>query len=298
MTTAVERTTTRFPEWLKRPLSVTSQWQATKATVKTLRLETICERARCPNLGECWSHGNVSFMILGDICTRRCGFCAVTTGRPLAVDLEEPGRLAEAIAGLSLQYVVVTAPARDDLPDEGAGQFATVIRAIRARTPSVGIEVLTPDFHGRSECIAQVVEARPDVFSHNLETVRRLSPAIRPQARYERSLAVLAEARRLGSGTVRTKSGFMVGLGEQPDEVHALLRDLRAVACDLLTIGQYLQPTTQQRLVREFVPPARFAEYRRWGMALGFDHIASGPYVRSSYNAFEALQHPHRTVEH
>ncbi len=296
MTTAVERTTTRFPDWLKRPLSVTSQWQATKEIVKSLRLETICESARCPNLGECWSHGNVSFMILGDICTRRCGFCAVTTGRPLAVDPEEPGRLAEAIARLSLQYVVVTAPARDDLPDEGAGQFAAVIRAIRARTPSVGIEVLTPDFHGRSELIAQVVAARPDVFSHNLETVRRLSPAIRPQAQYERSLAVLAAARQLSGGAVRTKSGFMVGLGEQPDEIRALLQDLRAAGCEFLTIGQYLQPTTQQHLVKEFVPPARFAEYRRWGMALGFDHVASGPYVRSSYNAFEALHHPHRTV--
>ena len=291
MTTAVERTTSRFPEWLKRPLTVTRRWQATKTTVKALQLETICESARCPNLGECWSHGNVSFMILGDVCTRRCGFCAVTTGRPLGVDPEEPARLAEAIARLQLQYVVVTAPARDDLPDEGAGQFADVIRAIRARTPAVGIEVLTPDFHGWSERVAQVVAARPDVFSHNLETVRRLSPAIRPQARYDRSLGVLAEARRAGGGAVRTKSGFMVGLGESPEEVRTLLDDLRRVECDFLTIGQYLQPTGAQQLVREFVPPARFAEYRRWGLALGFRHVASGPYVRSSYNAYEALDH-------
>lgn len=287
---ASHRTATRFPSWLRRSLSVTSQWAETKATLAALKLETICESARCPNLGECWSHGNVSFMILGDACTRRCAFCAVATGRPGPADPEEPGRLAEAVARLRLQYVVVTAPARDDLPDEGAGQFAAAIRAIRARTPSVGVEVLTPDFHARPELIARVVEAGPDVYSHNMETVRRLSPRIRPQARYDRSLAVLAQARRLGVGRVTTKSGLMVGLGEQPEEMRRAMEELRQVGCEVLTIGQYLQPTVQQQTVAEFVPPSQFAEYRRWGLAMGFRHVASAPYVRSSYNAYEALQ--------
>lgn len=286
----VSETTTRFPGWLRRPLSVTAQWQATRQTVRSLRLATICESARCPNLGECWSHGNVSFMILGDQCTRRCAFCAVTTARPAAVDADEPGRLAEAIARLALRYVVITAPARDDLPDEGAGQFAAVIRAVKARTPAVGVEVLTPDFHGREPLIGQVLAAGPDVFSHNVETIRRLSPAVRPQARHDRSLAVLASARRLGAGRVRVKSGFMVGLGERPAEVRQLLQELRGAGCELVTIGQYLQPTAAQQPVVEFVPPARFGEYRAWGVALGFRLVASGPYVRSSYNAYEAME--------
>ena len=280
---------THFPPWLRRPLGVTGRWQATTDTVRALALTTICESARCPNLGECWSHGNVSFMILGERCTRRCAFCAVTTGRPTPVDPEEPQRLAEAIVRLQVRYVVITAPARDDLPDEGAGQFAAAIRAVRGRAPAVGVEVLTPDFHARPELIAQVLEAGPDVYSHNVETVRRLSPAIRPQARHERSLAVLELARRLGQGRVIPKSGFMVGFGEHPDEVRHLMRELRQVGCEVLTIGQYLQPTLRQRAVAAFVPPETFAEYRRWGLALGFRHVASGPYVRSSYNAFEAM---------
>lgn len=281
---------TQFPPWLHRPLSVTGQWQTTRAALASLRLKTICESARCPNLGECWSHGNVSFMILGETCTRRCGFCAVTTGRPREVDIKEPARLAEAIVRLGLRHVVVTAPARDDLPDEGAGHFAETVRAIKARTPAVGVEVLTPDFHAREPWIARVLEAGPDVYSHNLETVRRLSPAIRPQARYERSLEVLAQARRLGGGRAKLKSGFMVGFGERPEEVRALMGDLRDVGCELLTIGQYLRPTIGHRAVVEFVPRERFAEYRAWGLAMGFDHVASGPYVRSSYHADEALR--------
>lgn len=285
-TTRIE---TRFPAWLRRPLGVTAQWQATKDALAAHRVSTICEEARCPNLGECWSHGNVSLMILGEACTRRCGFCAVTTAKPAAPDPDEPSRVAAATAQLGLQYVVLTAPARDDLPDEGAGQFAAAIRAIRVATPAVGIEVLTPDFHARPELLAQVVTAGPDVFSHNLETVRRLSPSVRPQARYDRSLAVLREVRRIAGPQVQTKSGFMVGLGETPEEVRALLRDLREAGCALLTIGQYLQPTLAQRPVAEFIAPARFAEYRAWGVSIGFRHVASGPYVRSSYNAYEAL---------
>ena len=287
------RATTRFPTWVRRSLggdgAGAGRWGATQAIVRDFHLETICESALCPNRRECWSHGNVSLMILGSVCTRRCAFCAVTTGRPPPVDPQEPWRVARAIARLPLRYVVITAPARDDLPDQGAGQFATTVRAIKACAPLVGIEVLTPDFHARPERITQVVEAGPDVYSHNLETVRRLTPSVRPQAQYDRSLAVLARAHRVGAGRVTTKSGIMVGLGERPDEVRTVMQDLRRVGCELLTVGQYLQPTPRQRRVVEFVPLARYAEYREWGLALGFRQVASGPYVRSSYNAHEAL---------
>ncbi len=289
MPVEAERTETRFPVWLRRSLTVSDHWDATKRTIRELGLSTICEEGRCPNLGECWSHRNVSFMILGEHCTRRCGFCAVTTAKPSAPDPSESGRLAEAIARLGLQYVVLTAPARDDLPDEGAGPFADAIQAIKARTPLVGVEVLIPDFHAREALLATVVAAGPDVIAHNLETVRRLTPSVRPQAGYDRSLAVLAALRRQAPLRVRTKSGIMVGLGERPEEVRAAMNDLWYAGCELLTIGQYLQPTPQQHPVVECVPPEQFAEYRRWGLALGFSHVASGPYVRSSYNAYEAM---------
>ena len=283
------RTETRFPVWLKRSLAVSGHWDATKRTIRDLRLSTICEEGRCPNLGECWSHRNVSFMILGPACTRHCGFCAVTTAKPVAPDPQEPARLAEGIARLGLQYVVLTAPARDDLPDEGAGQFADAIRAVKTRTPATGVEVLIPDFHAREELLSRVLEASPDVVAHNLETVRRLTPSVRPQAAYDRSLAVLAALRRQAASHIRTKSGIMVGLGERPEEVRAVMEDLRRAGCELLTIGQYLQPPPRQHPVVEFVPPERFVEYRRWGLALGFSHVASGPYIRSSYNAYEAM---------
>ena len=258
--------------------------------MKELELHTVCEEARCPNLGECWSHGNVSFMILGDRCTRRCDFCAVETARPGAVDGREPERLAEAVFRLGLQYAVVTSVARDDLADEGAGHFALCIRAIRARVPGVQIEVLTPDFHARPGLIRQVVEAAPEVFNHNLETVERLQREVRPQAAYERSLRTLRLARETGGPAMKTKSGLMVGLGERPEEVRQAMADLREAGCGILTIGQYLQPTLRHRTVAEFVPPERFAEYRRWGEEMGFGFVGSAPYVRSSYNAFEALQ--------
>ena len=279
-----------FPAWLHRPLSVHGQWDQAKQLVKELELHTVCEEARCPNLGECWSHGNVSFMILGDRCTRRCSFCAVETAKPGAVDPHEPERLAEAVFRLGLQYVVVTSVARDDLPDEGAAHFAACIRAIRARVPAAQIEVLTPDFHARPELIRQVVEAKPEVFNHNLETVERLQREVRPQAAYGRSLEVLRLAREIGGLTVKTKSGLMVGLGEKPEEVRQAMEDLREAGCSILTIGQYLRPTLVHREVAEFIPPEWFAEYRRWGEQMGFGFVASAPYVRSSYNAFEALQ--------
>ena len=258
--------------------------------MKELELHTVCEEARCPNLGECWSHGNVSFMILGDRCTRRCGFCAVETARPGAVDAQEPERLAEAVLRLGLQYAVITSVARDDLPDEGAGHFSACIRAIRARVPGVQIEVLTPDFHARPELIRTVVEAGPEVFNHNLETVERLQGQVRPQAAYARSLRVLRLARDRGHPAVKTKSGLMVGLGERPEEVRQAMADLREAGCSILTIGQYLRPTPSHREVAQFVPPEWFAEYQRWGEEMGFSFVGSAPYVRSSYNAFEALR--------
>ena len=279
-----------FPVWLHRPLAVHGQWDQAKQLVEELELHTVCQEAKCPNLGECWSHGNVSFMILGDRCTRRCSFCAVETARPGVVDPKEPERLAEAVARLGLKYVVVTSVARDDLEDEGAGHFAACIRAIRARTPQAQIEVLVPDFHARPELIRRVAEAAPEVINHNLETVARLQREVRPQAGYDRSLQVLRLAREMGSPEMKTKSGLMVGLGERLDEVRRTMEDLRAAGCQILTVGQYLRPTLNHREVGEFVPPERFELYRQWGEELGFSFVASAPYVRSSYNAFEALQ--------
>ena len=279
-----------FPAWLRRPLSVHGQWDQAKALVGELKLHTVCEEARCPNLGECWSHGNVSFMILGDRCTRRCSFCAVDTGKPASVDWDEPQRLAEAIARLGLKYAVVTSVARDDLPDEGAGFFAACIRAIQARAPETQVEVLTPDFHARPELIRTVTDAAPDVYNHNLETVVRLSRGVRPQADYQRSLNVLRLAREVGRPGLKTKSGIMVGMGETPEEVRQALIDLRSAGCDIVTIGQYLRPTENHAAVAEFVTPGQFKIYQEWAQQMGFSFVASAPYVRSSYNAYEALQ--------
>ena len=279
----------RKPAWLRRPVSVHGQWTQAKEIVRELDLHTVCEEARCPNLGECWSHGNVSFMILGDRCTRRCSFCAVETAKPGAVDHEEPRRLAEAIAQLGLRYAVITSVARDDLPDEGAGIFAACVRAIKSRTTSVQVEVLTPDFHAKRSLIQMLVGAQPDVYNHNIETVARLSRGVRPQADYRRSLEVLRLAKETAGDRVKIKSGLMIGLGEEPEEVHHTMADLRAVGCDILTIGQYLQPTPAHRAVSAFLPPEQFTEYQGWAEQLGFSFVASGPYVRSSYNAYEAL---------
>ncbi len=278
-----------FPKWLRRSLSVHGQWTQAKVLVKELGLHTVCEEARCPNLGECWSHGNVSFMILGDKCTRRCSFCSVATAKPSPVDVLEPQRLAEAINRLGLQYAVVTSVARDDLADEGSGIFADCVREIKKRTPLVKVEVLVPDFHGRRELIKTVVDSGPDVYNHNVETVFRFSREIRPQADYGRSLDVLRVARELGGPDMKTKSGLMVGLGEKPQEIRQAMVDLRSADCDILTIGQYLQPTSAHRKITEFVTLEQFEEYRSWGKELGFSFVASGPYIRSSYNAYEAF---------
>jgi len=282
----------RLPEWLRLRLPTTASFAHTRALLDELRLHTVCESAKCPNHWECWSRGTATFMIGGDRCTRACRFCAVDTARPLPLEADEPQRVAEATRRLRLRHVVITAVARDDLPDGGAEHFRQTIEAVRALNPGIVIEVLTPDFNGRVEALDRVLAARPHIFNHNLETVRRLTPAVRHRATYERSLAVLAAAKQRGGPGLYTKSGLMLGLGETAAELEQTLRDLRAVGCDLLTLGQYLQPTPRHLPVVEFVPPARFAELAGRARELGFRHVASGPLVRSSYHADEFAPAP------
>ncbi len=278
----------RLPSWLKRPMP-TAVMATTRRVVNTSGVATVCEEARCPNITECWSHKTATFMILGDRCTRRCHYCSVATARPEPPAADEPERLAEAVVELGLRHVVITAVARDDLEDEGAGQFAACIRAVRERMPEGTIEVLPADFHARRECIATVCDAEPDVFNHNLETVARLTPVVRPQGKYRRSLDVLRIAKELRP-SMPTKSGLMVGLGEELQEVHQALEDLRAVGCDVVTIGQYLQPTPQHAPVARFYAPPEFEALAETARSLGFPGVASGPFVRSSYNAAEVYE--------
>ena len=258
----------------------------TRKLIHGLKLNTVCVEARCPNLTECWSRHTATFMILGDKCTRRCRFCAVHTARPDPVDPQEPARLAEAAAHLRLRHVVITSVARDDLPDEGAGHFAQCIEAVHDSRPGVTVEVLVPDFHARPECVRRVADAGPEVFNHNVETVPRLHKRVRPQAKYPRSLETLRVAKELRPD-IRTKSGVMVGLGENRDELVQVLRDLRAAKCDLLTIGQYLKPSSGNGHVpvERFYPPEEFDELGTLAEGLGFAAVASGPFVRSSYFA-------------
>ncbi len=277
----------RLPPWLRLPLPTTASYARTQGLLEGLRLHTVCESAKCPNHWECWSRGTATFMIGGDRCTRACGFCAVTTAKPLALDPAEPARVAQATRRLGLKHVVITAVARDDLADGGAEHFRQTIAAVRAVSPGVVIEVLTPDFNDRDDAIRIVLEARPRIFNHNLETVRRLTPQVRSRATYDRSLSVLRKAKTLGPAGLLTKSGLMLGLGETQPEVLAALGDLRQAGCDILTLGQYLQPTREHLPVAEYIPPAAFAEYGRVANGLGFLHVASGPLVRSSYHADE-----------
>lgn len=276
----------RLPPWLKRPMPVAEALLETRQLVNGLKLNTVCVEARCPNLTECWSRHTATFMILGDKCTRRCRFCAVKTARPDPVDDGEPGRLAEAAAHLRLKHVVITSVARDDLEDEGAGHFARCIEAVHASGPGVTVEVLVPDFHARRECVQVVAEAVPEVFNHNVETVPSLHKRVRPQAKYPRSLETLRLAKELRPG-MKTKSGVMVGLGETRDELMEVFRDLRTAGCDLLTIGQYLKPSSGDGHVpvERFYPPEEFDELGRLAEGLGFAAVASGPFVRSSYFA-------------
>lgn len=259
-----------------------------KRLVRGLRLHTVCESAACPNIGECWNHRTATFMILGNFCTRRCGFCAVQKGAPLAVDPDEPRRVAEACQHLGLRHAVITSVNRDDLRDGGAGHFAAAIRAIRERIPDCRVEALVPDFQGSREAMRAVMEAAPDVLNHNIETVPRLYREVRLGARYERSLEMLEYAAELRPD-IATKSGLMVGLGESDEEVLAVLEDLRRRRVRIVTIGQYLRPTLEHLPVLRHVTPEQFAGYRRAALAMGFAHVESGPFVRSSYHAAEAV---------
>jgi lipoic acid synthetase len=253
--------------------------------VRELGLHTVCQEARCPNIGECWGHRTATFMLLGDRCTRNCSFCAVAHGRPLAVDREEPDRVAAAVARLGLHHVVVTSVDRDDLPDGGAAHFGATVRAIKGLVPACRVEVLVPDFQGRLESVEAVCASPVDVFNHNLETVPRLYKKVRPGARYERSLGVLAAAGRARAGLV-TKAGLMLGLGEREDELHRVFKDLRAIECAVLTLGQYLRPSADHLPVERYVPPEEFEVLRAGALALGFRHVEAGPLVRSSYHAW------------
>jgi len=276
------------PVWLKAPAPAGENYRNLKGLVERLKLHTVCESAACPNVGECWNHHTATFMILGNFCTRRCGFCAVQKGQPLDVDWDEPNRVAEACEALGLRYAVITSVNRDDQKDGGATLFAMTIRAIRERIPGCRVEVLVPDFQGSREAMAIVMDAAPDVLNHNIETVPRLYKQVRFGARYERSLEMLEYAHRLRTD-IPTKSGLMAGLGETKEEVIGVLRDMRAHNVGIATIGQYLRPTPKHLPVLRYVPPEEFAEYRQAGMEMGFTHVESGPLVRSSYHAAEAL---------
>jgi lipoic acid synthetase len=282
----------RRPDWLRIRLATPAQYHKVRQLVDGQQLHTVCQEARCPNIYECWGeHGTATFMILGDVCTRRCGFCAVTSGRPRpGVDAGEPERLAEAVATMGLRHAVITSVDRDDLPDGGAGHFAAVIAAVHRRNPGTAVEVLTPDFRRVAGALDVVLAARPEVFSHNMETVPRLYRQARPGSRYDRSLALLADAaarRDRGDYAGRVKTGIMVGLGETTAEVEATLRDIRGAGVEILTVGQYLQPTARHLPVDRFVTPEEFAGYRRLATSLGFAHCEAGPLVRSSYHAHE-----------
>lgn len=277
----------RLPEWLRIKLPTSGGFFQTRNLLQDLRLHTVCESAKCPNHWECWSKGTATFMIAGDRCTRACGFCAVDTAKPFPLETDEPARVAEATRRMGLQHVVITAVARDDLADGGAEHFRKTIEAVRELNPGIVIEVLVPDFNEKDTAIDVVLGAQPEIFNHNLETVRRLTPEVRSRATYDRSLSVLKKAKERGRGEVYTKSGIMLGLGETEEELMQAMTDLRAVDCDILTLGQYLQPTLKHLPVMKFVTPEKFAEYGRAAEQMGFTHVASGPMVRSSYHADE-----------
>ena len=277
--------TRRLPDWLKRPIPAAGGMGFTQSLVSELGLETVCESARCPNRSECWTRRTATFMVLGDVCTRPCGFCAVKRGRPEEVMIDEPERLAEACQRLGLRHVVITSVTRDDLPDGGAEHFRQCVLAVRRRTGAT-IEVLTPDFDGRPELIDIVLAAAPDVFNHNMETVARLQQHVRRKSQYAVSLAVLEHVKKTRP-EIRTKTGLMLGLGETTEEVLDTLADLRSIGCDLLTLGQYLQPSSRHLPVVRYLPPAEFDELGRLARKLGFVDVASGPFVRSSYHADE-----------
>lgn len=272
----------RLPSWFKVQAKTGPDYLDIKQTMERLGLHTICEEARCPNRWECWNARTATFLILGDICTRRCHYCSVETGRPRSVDQGEPNRVAEAVHALSLRHAVITSVNRDELDDGGASIFAETIRQTRRLNPTCTIEVLIPDFEGNEAALAVVCKEKPEILNHNIETVRRLFPSIRPQGKYQRSIDLLAKAKQLG---MKTKSGLILGMGETLDEARAVMRDLRAVNCDIMTIGQYLQPTRDHLPVARFYDPSEFSILKEEGLEMGFVHVESGPLVRSSYHA-------------
>lgn len=278
----------RKPEWLKISIGANERYTETKRIVESHCLHTICSSGRCPNMGECWGQGTATFMIGGNICTRSCKFCNTQTGRPLPLDPQEPTHVAESVRLMKLSHAVVTSVDRDDLPDLGAAHWAQTIAEIRRLNPETTLEVLIPDFQGRRELVEQVIEARPDIISHNMETVRRLSPLVRSAARYDTSLEVI---RQIAASGITAKSGIMVGLGETPAEVEELMDDLRAAGCQIMTIGQYLQPSHRHYPVAEYVTPEQFKRYEETGLAKGFTQVESGPLVRSSYHAEKSLRY-------
>ena len=279
----------RKPPWLKVKAPGGANYMRLKHLMRDLGLHTVCEEAHCPNVGECWEHGAATFMILGDVCTRNCGYCAVAHGRPPVTDLEEPKRVAEAAAVMNLRHAVITSVDRDDLPDFGAGIFAETIRLIHQRVPTCSVEVLVPDFQGDERAIQTVLDAAPEIYNHNTETVPRLYKKARPGGRYARVMSIFRLVKRLAP-EIPTKTGIMLGLGETPEEVLAVMRDLREVDVDILTLGQYLRPSNDHLPMDRYYTPDEFAGLRKEGLAMGYRHVESGPLVRSSYHAWEQVQ--------
>lgn len=284
----------RKPEWLKISIAANERYTETKRIVESHCLHTICSSGRCPNMGECWGKGTATFMIGGNICTRCCKFCNTQTGKPLPLDISEPTHVAESVALMKLSHVVITSVDRDDLPDLGAAHWAETIREVKRLNPNTTIEVLIPDFQGKAKLVAQVIEAAPEIISHNMETVRRITPWVRSAALYDTSLEVLRQVAQSG---ITTKSGIMVGLGETSDEVEEIMDDLRKVGCQILTIGQYLQPTHKHYPVAEYVTPIQFDIYKKVGLEKGFTQVESAPLVRSSYHAEKAFLHLQKASE-
>ena len=277
------------PAWIKAKAPAGENYSHVRALVDRMNLHTVCQSAHCPNIGECWHSRTATFMILGNVCTRSCRFCAIETGRPEVVDSQEPERVARAVAALGLRHAVITSVTRDDLDDGGAFIFAETIRRIRELVPECSIEVLIPDFNGSADALAEVVRARPDILNHNIETVPRLYPFIRPQAIYERSINLLRSTKKIALDML-TKSGIMVGVGEDTQEVLQTMNDLRAAGCDIMTIGQYLRPSAEHVPIARYYSPDEFEELRKTGLEMGFHHVESGPLVRSSYHAAEQVK--------
>lgn len=285
----------RLPDWLRIKLPTSDSFARTRSLLDELKLHTVCESAKCPNHWECWAKGTATFMIAGDHCTRACKFCAVSTAKPLPLEADEPDRVAEATRRMGLKHVVITAVARDDIEDGGADHFRQTIEHVRKLNPGIVIEVLVPDFLDKDQSIQTVLAANPHIFNHNLETVRRLTPSVRHRATYDRSLSVLAKVKQWRGDSIYTKSGIMLGLGETEPEVERAMADLRTSGCNILTLGQYLQPTLAHLPVVEFITPEKFAAYKTKAEAMGFIHVASGPMVRSSYHADE-FSLPHQAI--